>query len=158
MSGEIFLRDYRDLDLESMFQLDEACFAEAFRFDRESMREFATAEGAITLIVEDVSSGLAGFAITHVERRSTETYGYVVTLDVAPESRRTGVARLLMKECERRALLAGATWMGLHVFAKNEEAIRFYEGRGYRQTGMRAGFYGRALDALVYRKDLEQAG
>ena len=71
MNGEIFLRDYRTTDLDVISRLDELCFAEEFRFDRESMREFAEERGAITLIAEDAAKELAGFVITHVEKTAT---------------------------------------------------------------------------------------
>ena len=54
MSSEILLRDYRASDLEAMFQLDEACFAEEFRFDRESMREFAEERNAVVRIAQKI--------------------------------------------------------------------------------------------------------
>ena len=60
MSSEIFLRDYRATDLEAMFQLDEACFAEEFRFDRESMREFAEERNAVVRIAQKVAVRLSG--------------------------------------------------------------------------------------------------
>jgi [ribosomal protein S18]-alanine N-acetyltransferase len=155
VSYEIFLRDFRATDLDAMFRLDEACFGEGFRFDWESMREFVAEPGAITIIAEDIRGGLAGFAITHVESSSTGKRGYVVTLDVAGESRRRGIAGRLMEETERGAALGGAAQVELHVFAENEGAIRFYEGRGYRRVGVRPAFYGPGLNAWVYRKDLE---
>jgi [ribosomal protein S18]-alanine N-acetyltransferase len=155
MSGEIVLRDFRATDIEAMFLLDEACFAPSFRFDLESMREFVAEPGAITIIAEDVRGGLAGFVITHVASRLAGKRGYVVTLDVDAGSRRTGVAGKLMEESERRVAIAGAAQVELHVFAENEGAIRFYEGRGYRRVEARPGFYGSGLDAWVYRKELE---
>ena len=158
MSGEVFLRDYWTTDLDAMFRLDAACFAEEFRFDWKSMRAFAEQRGAITLIAEGAAKELAGFVITHVEKTATGRRAYVVTLDVVFESRRSGIAGRLMQETEHRAALAGATRVELHVFVENEGAIRFYEGRGYRRLGMKAGFYGRGLDAWVYRKELETVG
>ena len=155
---EVELRRFRADDLEAIFRLDELCFSEQFRFDRESMRKFAEARGAITLIAENVSGELSGFAITHVEKMATGKRAYVVTLDVAFGDRRTGVAGQLMEETERLAALAGAVWIELHVFVENEGAVQFYEGRGYRRLGTSAGFYGRRLDAWVYRKDLKQIG
>jgi [ribosomal protein S18]-alanine N-acetyltransferase len=152
------LRQYRAEDLEAIFRMDDACFSERFRFDRESMRKFAETRGAIAVIAEDVDGEIIGFAITHVEKMATGKRAYVVTLDVAPGSRRGGVGCSLMEETERLAALDGATWIELHVFVENEGAIRFYERRGYRRLGTRAGFYGRGLHAWVYRKDLEQAG
>ena len=153
-STTVELRQYRAGDLQTIVQLDELCFSEEFRFDRQSMREFAEARDAITLIAEDEGGGLAGFAIVHLQEVATKSYGYVVTLDVSPENRRCGVGDRLMNEMEARARVAGAAWMGLHVFAKNDGAIRFYERRGYRRVGVKIDFYGRNLDAWVYRKDL----
>ena len=157
MSQAIFLRDYRATDVGAMFRLDEACFAVEFRFDRDSMREFAEERGATTLIAEDAAGELAGFVIAHIEPMAAGKRGYVVTLDVALRSRRIGVAGRLMREAERRAALAGAVRMELHVFVENDAAIRFYEGRGYRRMGIRQNFYGQGRDGWAYRKDLKQA-
>jgi [ribosomal protein S18]-alanine N-acetyltransferase len=156
------LREYRHTDLDQIFRLDEVCFAPEFRFDRRSMQRFAEAGNAISLVIEhvttlDTNSGaasIAGFAIVHVEHSTAQRRGYVVTLDVAPELRRCGLAGRLMDEMERRAAEARAIRMELHVFAENDAAIQFYEKRGYACLGMQRGFYGRGLDALVYRKTL----
>jgi hypothetical protein len=80
MSSEICFRDYRATDLEAMFQLDEACFAEEFRFDRESMREFAEEQNAVVRIAEKGSGEIVGFVIVHVERVVSGWRAYVVTL------------------------------------------------------------------------------
>jgi ribosomal-protein-alanine N-acetyltransferase len=155
MSGEISLRDYRVLDLEAMFRLDEDCFAVEFRFDRESMRAFAGEPSAIALVAETMDGELVGFVIVHVERVAARRRGYLVTLDVAEEWRRRGLAGRLMREAETRTVAARARWMELHVFTGNEAAIRFYERLGYERTGMRLRFYGgEGLDAFVYRKEL----
>lgn len=158
MSGQILLRDYRAVDLETIFQLDEVCFAEEFRFDRGSMREFAEERNAIVRVAETESRGIVGFVIVHVEQIASERRAYVVTLDVAPEYRRRGLAQRLMKEVETRAIAAGVRWIQLHVFTGNAEAIRFYEGLGYERIRVRRGYYGAArLDAFVYGKDLPGA-
>jgi ribosomal-protein-alanine N-acetyltransferase len=155
MSGEIFLRDYRATDLDTMFRLDEACFTEEFRFDRESMREFAEERNAIVRIAEEVGGELAGFIIVHVERVATGWRAYVVTLDVAAEWRQQGLGRGLMREAEACAVAAGVRWMQLHVFTGNEGAIRFYERLGYERIRVQRRFYGKAgLDAFVYGKEL----
>ena len=92
MSDEIFLRDYRAPDLEAMFQLDKACFSEEFRFDRRAMRVFAEEQDAVVRIAETEQGELVGFVIVHLEAFVTGGRGYVVTLDVAPDHRRTGMA------------------------------------------------------------------
>ncbi len=157
MNSEIVIRDYRPTDLDAMFRLDEVCFSEEFRFNWRSMREFAEEQDAVVQIAER-EGGIAGFVIAHMERMALQLCAYVVTLDVAPEYRRQGLARSLMKEMESRVAAAGARWIHLHVFTGNEGAIRFYEQMNYEQTGVRRGFYGRAgLDALVYGKELPGA-
>jgi len=158
MSSEICFRDYRATDLEAMFQLDEACFAEEFRFDRGSMREFAEERNAIVRIAERVGGQggqIVGFVIVHVERVATGWRAYVVTLDVASECRQRGLGRRLMREVEASAMAAGVQWMQLHVFTGNSGAIRFYERMGYERISRQKDFYGEAgSDAFVYGKEL----
>lgn len=156
MGGEagIVIRDYRTADLEAIFRLDQICFAAEFRFDRESMKNFAEARQAVALVAETDCGRVAGFLIVHVERVSALRVGYVVTIDVAPEFRRMGLAGALMDEASRRVAAAGVHRMELHVHAGNAEAIRFYESRGYVRVGVQRGFYGGQLDAFVYRMEL----
>lgn len=156
MSGEIVLRDYRAADLDAMFRLDQECFSEEFRFDRESIQMFAEEQGAVVRLAEKIGAEIVGFVIVHLERVAKERQGYVVTLDVAEEHRRYGIARRLMDQAEFRVATAGGRLMELHVFTGNENAIRFYEGMGYERIGIRRRFYGNAgLDAFVYRKALD---
>ncbi len=155
MNSEIVIRDYRPTDLDAMFRLDEACFTDEFRFERESMREFAEEENAVVQIAEEDCGGIAGFVILHLERIASELIGYVVTLDVASEYRGKGIAQRLMSEAESKAAAAGVQRIQLHVFTGNEGAICFYETMGYRRMRVHRGFYGRAgLDAVVYSKEL----
>jgi ribosomal-protein-alanine N-acetyltransferase len=157
------LRSYRLGDWQAMYALDLICFAPVFQFSRGAMRGFAEAPGAVTVLAEaqreltetqrelaNSESELAGFCLTQLEQRT----GYLVTLDVAPEWRRRGLARQLMAEVESKLQSAGAVQMELHVFTGNTEAIRFYEGIGYAQAGVAKDFYAQGLHALLYRKQL----
>jgi [ribosomal protein S18]-alanine N-acetyltransferase len=146
---DVTLRDYRREDAEAMYALDVACFEPVFRFSRRAMRTFAESRGAITVLAE-VDGKLVGFFVAQMEGQ----IGYVVTLDVAPAWRRRGLARRLMDELEERLRAAGAMGMALHVFTGNTGAMQFYEDIGYGRVGISHGFYGRGMDALVYRKKL----
>jgi ribosomal-protein-alanine N-acetyltransferase len=155
MSSEILLRDYRRSDIEAMFRLDENCFTAEFRFDRRSMRTFSEKKDAISLIVENLASEIVGFVIVHIERAASGPSGYIVTLDVAKEYRRRGMAAWLLRQAEVRARAAGADRMELHVFTGNEGAIHFYERMGYVRCGLRRAFYGQdGIDAFVYNKEI----
>ena len=169
------LRTFADADLEAMFALDRRCFQEPFRFSRAAIRGFAKAANADVVLVgvgagagdgarDTAGAGagggdqLAGFVIIHREFRAGDSmgaeFGYVVTLDVAPEWRGTGVAGALMREAEARQARAGIEAMRLHVSVENAVAIRFYERCGYLRLGLVVGFYGAGGDALLYRKGL----
>jgi [ribosomal protein S18]-alanine N-acetyltransferase len=144
-----------------MVRLDEVCFSSAFRFDRRTMRQFAQMPGAVVLIAEDClhdrgASPMAGFIIVHLEGAGRERYGYVVTIDVAPEFRRAGVGKQLLEQAEQQVRAAGVSRVGLHVAVDNAGAIRFYERQGYACVGVARRFYREAgLDGLIYLKDLE---
>lgn len=153
------VRDFRTGDIDRMYALDVLCFDPPFRFSRAAMRRFAGAPNALVrLAVEPEGAGAAeillGFGIAHLEPSSPGTEGYVVTLDVAPGARGRGVATLLMTELETAAVEAGARAMSLHVFSGNAAAVSLYEKLGYRYIRTAADFYGRGLDAFVYRRAL----
>ena len=155
---EVRLREYRVGDLEAVWALDVACFAEPFRFSRRALRGFAEERGAAAVVAEvgagegpDADAELVGFCVAQREG----DMGYVVTLDVAEGWRRRGLARRLMEEVEARMRAAGAAGMELHVSVENAGAIGFYEGMGYGRVGRVKEFYGRGGDAWVYGKKLE---
>jgi ribosomal-protein-alanine N-acetyltransferase len=153
-ADEVVLREYRAVDLEKIVRLDETCFTEEFRFDRSSMKAYAEARNAVSLIAEKEGE-IVGFAIVHIDRVTAGWRGYVVTLDVAAEYRRRGLAGRMMQAVEMLAEADGAQRMELHVFTENDGAIRFYEGIGYERVARRRRFYGAdGLDAFEYRKEL----
>ncbi len=155
MIPEARIRHYREDDLDAIVALDQTCFEESFRFDRASMRSFAEAHNALTLIAEAESGELLSFIIVHLEHSRMALRGYIVTLDVASSWRRAGLAAELVRSAESQVAAAGAFSMELHVFTGNHGAIHFYERLGYRRIATRRGFYGEAgLDAYVYRKHL----
>jgi [ribosomal protein S18]-alanine N-acetyltransferase len=145
--SKLVLRGYRPGDWKPMHALDIVCFELPFRFGLREMRRLAEARGAICVLAER-DEILSGFCIAHLE----DQWAYLVTLDVAPEGRRLGLATRLMGDVEEQARAAGTSGMGLHVYNGNIAAIRFYERMGYDRVAMHEGFYGRGLDALVYRK------
>jgi len=82
----------------------------------------------------------------------------VLTLAVAPERRRQGVARALMQGFADQAIATGATTAFLEVAADNAAAIALYLSLGYTPAGRRRGYFetpqGQRIDALVMTKAL----
>lgn len=152
------LREYKSGDLAAVFALDQVCFAPPFQFSERAMRQFAEARNALTLIAEDEATGeIAGFCIAHIERPRKGLTTYIVTLDVAPEHRRQGLARQLMQSIEQQALESECDAVELHVSVENSGAIAFYEREGYERSHMVKSFYGFGRNAYVYRKPLGNA-
>jgi [ribosomal protein S18]-alanine N-acetyltransferase len=139
-----------------MYRLDVICFTAPFQFDRETMREAAEAPAAIVVIVDGkFADEMAGFVIVHLQGAGAGKYAYVITIDVAPDSRRGGIGSKVLKHAENEARAAGAMRIGLHVATDNASAIQFYERELYQRTGMAKRFYREAgLDALIYQKAL----
>lgn len=151
---------YRPADYEAMHRLDLLCFAPAFQFDLETMKHAAEAHSAIVVIAErGPRHEMVGFVILHLEETGPRRYAYIITLDVAPEARRNGIATLMLTHAEEQARTAGAHRVALHVAVENTAAIQFYERQKYVKAGFAKGYYREpGLDALVYAKRLEKTG
>lgn len=79
----------------------------------------------------------------------------VLTLAVAPEFRRQGIARDLMVDFAATLRDRGATRAFLEVAADNAPAQALYHATGWRESGRRLRYYGPDLDAIVMALTLE---
>ena len=140
-------------DFPALFRLDEICFEPPFRFSAGALKRFAETRRA-RVIVAEADGRPVGFCIVHIEPARSGCAGYVVTLDVAPEWRRQGVARRMMLDAEATVHGEGCRSMLLHVHTENAEAVRFYERLGFKRSHTAEAFYAPGLDAFVYRKPL----
>lgn len=99
--------------------------------------------------------GDAGFLLGRAVAGEAE----LLTLAVAPEARRLGLARKLMARFLYQAQLRGAERAFLEVAADNAAAIALYESSGFRPVGRRRGYYqspeGTRTDALVLSRELQ---
>ncbi len=67
--------------------------------------------------------------------------GEITNVAVAPQFRRRGVGTQLIEEIRREAAAHGVTSIVLEVRVSNEGAILLYEKCGFRDCGVRRGFY-----------------
>ena len=81
--------------------------------------------------------------------RRSEGMAWIATLGVLPEYRRQGIARALLRECEKRL---SAPRLRLCVRLDNTGAIRLYEEEGYAHVGTLTKYYNDGSDALVMEK------
>jgi ribosomal protein S18 acetylase RimI-like enzyme len=83
--------------------------------------------------------------------RRSEGFSWIATIGVLPEYRRKGVARKLLRTCERQLTTPRVR---LSVRTTNNGAITLYEQEGYRTIDIWRHYYDDGEDALVMEKAL----
>jgi ribosomal-protein-alanine N-acetyltransferase len=138
-------------DLTSLVEIDRMCFTEDLAFDEEEFRRHLSDSNAVSLVA-DISGTAAGFSIATLEHSGREAT--LVTLDVLPPYRRSGVGSALVEAARHWLLGRGAGRLFLQVDTSNEAALAFYLGLGFRKVRILSGYYGRGKDAYLMRKNL----
>lgn len=141
--------------VDAFAALHAVCFAQLPQ-EPWSNRAFSTllnSPGTISA----VALSAAGEAIGFVIGRAIAEEGEVLTLCVAPEHRRQGVASALMNKLGE--LLAPRQRILLEVAVPNQAARELYENLGFREVGRRSAYYrrdGSAVDALVLAREYDR--
>jgi ribosomal-protein-alanine N-acetyltransferase len=120
--------------------LHALAFPPAARWDAAAMAAQLGLPGVFGLLHLDGGMVLARVAADEAE---------ILTLGVAPATRRRGVGRGLLLAAGRHAASLGARAMLLEVADRNAAARALYAGTGYREVGRRARYYDDGSDALV---------
>ena len=85
--------------------------------------------------------------------RATLDEAELITIGVAPDARRTGIAAAMMGIMEGELKKSGVKSVFLEVAENNTPARRLYEQNGYVQIGVRPKYYD-GIDAIMMKKDL----
>jgi ribosomal-protein-alanine N-acetyltransferase len=81
---------------------------------------------------------------------------HVLNVATAPESRRRGVGRALMEQAAAHGRRRGCRLVTLEVRRSNAPAQALYRGLGFRQVGVRPGYYAEeGEDAIIMTLDLD---
>ena len=145
------LRPFRPSDLETLYEIDHACFAPGVSYSWEEMARFIAHSNSKTWVAEEGDS-IIGFAVA--ERRSGRV-GHIVTIDVVEQWRRHGVGKALMDAAEDWARQHGLGFIYLETAADNLVAQAFYEARDYVKLQKRERYYANGKAAWVMMKSLE---
>lgn len=140
--------------------MDQICFDPQLAYSRPELAVYMRRPGAFTLVADSVandtgqngafSDKIVGFIVAEARRRT----GHIITIDVLPDMRRSGIGSSLLSEAEDRLRRAGATVVELETAVNNAAAIQFYKRKEYFVEKTVPGYYSNQLDALVMRKDL----
>jgi len=144
----INIRDFRPEDFEELWRMDQECFPAGISYSKVELRAYIRQRGAFTLVAED--AGIRGFIVAHGGSSS----GHIVTIDVSPRGRRSGIGSLLLRAAEDRLRLGGAQAVGLETAVDNLSALSFYKRSGYSVVGTWPRYYSNGVDALVLKKEL----
>lgn len=153
---EFVIRNYRAADFDRLWKIDQVCFPPGIAYTQMDLTGFITRRKAITLVAEypdgyEFAGGIAGFAVAQPIRN----IGRVLTLDILPEARRSGLATRLMQECEERLRVGGCQQVYLETAVDNEPALRLYQKLGYEILRKLPLYYPtHALDAYLLGKGL----
>lgn len=149
------LREYRPQDFQRLLEIDKACFVEGIAYSASELRHFLNRPGAIG-IVGETGGKIRGFVIAEHfhSRRSDERMGRIITIDVLPDTQRSGLGSRLLKAAEEKVREAGAGYLSLETAVDNLSALRFYKKHGYVGLKILPKYYLDSIDALLMGKKL----
>jgi ribosomal protein S18 acetylase RimI-like enzyme len=96
-------------------------------------------EARYSTFVAEIDNELCGMigTQTHMSHEHNDLSGKIIALVVSKKKRRRGVGRALIATAEKDFAKKKVTRVTLTTRFEREEAHRFYEALGYRQTGFR---------------------
>lgn len=145
------VRDFQPEDFETLWRMDQECFAPGVSYSKPELMSFINRTGAFTLVAADAKE-IQGFIVIQGGKA-----GHVITIDVRPQARRSGVGSLLLRGAEERLASAGSRMINLETAVDNVSALAFYKRHGYSVIRTWPRYYANGVDALVLKKSLNNA-
>jgi ribosomal protein S18 acetylase RimI-like enzyme len=132
-------------DVGELRKLEQVCFGQDSwpLFDLLGVLTFP----GIVRLKAVVDERMAGFAAG--DRKMDEGRGWVTTIGVHPDYRRSGIGKALLAAIEEGI---SRSHIRLCVRKNNLPAIRMYEQTGYQHVGLWPDYYADGEDALVMEK------
>jgi ribosomal-protein-alanine N-acetyltransferase len=130
LSIEMELRPFRPSDLQTLYEIDQACFPPEISYSLSELEAFVTHPGSMTWTAED-GGEITGFLVAQSE---ADRIGHIITIDVVEAWRRCGVGRALMDAAERWATEQHLRMIYLETAEDNLAAQRFYKKYGYAKV------------------------
>jgi [ribosomal protein S18]-alanine N-acetyltransferase len=143
------IRDFRPEDFETLWRMDQECFPPGISYSREELKVYMRRRGSFTLVAGAEDGAIAGFLVAY-----GGLTGHVITIDVSPAARRSGVGSMLLRAAEDRLREAGSRAVGLETAVDNVSALSFYKRHGYNVVRTWPRYYSNGVDALVLKKEL----
>jgi len=149
-SPQPVIREYRRQDFETLWQIDQSCFARGISYTRRELAFYLARKLGFTLVAE-LEGKIIGFVVVDRDRQGQ---AHVITIDVLQEGRRSGLGSRLIVAAEERLRTLGCSVVILETAVDNAAALAFYNRHGYTVIHTIPRYYLDSIDALVLSKDL----
>jgi len=157
-NGEVnfALRQFRREDFETLWRIDQECFAPGLAYSRMELAAYIRLRGSFTVVAEPKSivesrAQILGFIVAQANRRGI---GHILTIDVPAANRRLGVGSKLLANAEERLRMAPCHLVVLETAVDNATALAFYKRHGYSVVKTIPRYYANGVDAFVLEKEL----
>jgi ribosomal-protein-alanine N-acetyltransferase len=141
--AELKIVPMEERHLDDLAELERLCFSEPWTKPGLAM-EIGRA-GAVFAVAE-----LDGKTVGYAGMNCVLDECYIDDVAVFPEYRRLGIARTLMEYLIGEAKKRHASFLSLEVRVSNSAANALYRSLGFREAGLRRGFYSQPNeDALI---------
>lgn len=164
---EFALRDFRHEEFETLWRIDQQCFAPGISYSRLELATYLQRPGAFVLVADTSPVGNLGLgrhskedqasAVTVgfiVAEEGSRGHGHIITIDVLPEARGVGIGSQLLHAAEERLRAAACQVVILESAVDNRLALSFYKRHAYTVIKTLPRYYANGVDAFVLRKDL----
>jgi len=148
---ELVIEDASIRDLDRLYEIESECFLEE-AFSKAQIAQLLKDYNSISLVARVVED-IVGFLISTVYADRKALHGHVLTIEVLPTHRRSGVGKALLDEVENIFRQKGVKSLTLEVREDNVAAIGLYRRLGYEVVGQLKNYYGSA-HGIYLRKAL----
>lgn len=132
--GMILVRAMQTEDVDAVAVLEAQIFS--MPWSRQGFLDSLQREDTVFLVAEE-----DGLIVGYIGMYVALDEGEITNVAVSAEMRRRGIGELLVGNIIKEANERGLERVILEVRVSNENAIRLYERNGFKNQGVRKGFY-----------------
>ena len=133
--ADLIIRRGEEKDILAIEELEKQCFATPWSY--ESLKYDIVENNRALYLVAEIEGEIVGY----VGIWKIVDEGHITNVAVSPAHRRKHIASALLETLFRVTERAGVVQHTLEVRAGNEGAIKLYEGFGFKEAGLRKGYY-----------------
>lgn len=153
--GEPVVTELTDEQLDAAAELHSEAFDQPWSGDE--LGTLLAQRGSFGYVARHLGAPQAG-PLGFVLARNIAGEAEILTITVAPRSRRSGIGRLLMDHVLQKLHAERAHSLFLEVDEENEAALRLYKRLRFEEVGRRPAYYrhpdGRRTSALTLKRSL----